>query len=156
MLALLINTILFRYLIAYLLADVDAVNNKLYIIDNPKTLSAKDAPSRATRKLHKNDILFSMVRPYLRNIALVSQKYEGAIASTGFYIITPSIGYVSEYLFYLMLSSYVVDGLNMFMKGENSPSINNRHIEDFLYPLPPVVEQQRIVAQTEKLFNQLK
>lgn len=42
------------------------------------------------------------------------------------------------------------------MKGDNSPSINNGHIEDYLYPLPPIKEQQRIVVQIEKLFEQLK
>src|SRR5574344_312458 len=136
--------------------DVDAVNNKLNIIDNPKTISIDKAPSRATRKLHQNDILFSMVRPYLRNIALVDDAYNNAIASTGFYVITPGIGYFHKFLFYMMLSNYVVDGLNTFMKGDNSPSINNGHIENYLYPLPPLQEQQRIVAQIERLFEQLK
>lgn len=136
--------------------DVDAVNNKINIIDNPKFLKQESAPSRATRKLHKNDLLFSMVRPYLKNIALVSEKYKDAIASTGFYVITPSVGYKPMFLFYLMLSNYVIDGLNSFMKGDNSPSINNCHIENYLYPLPPLQEQQRIVVQIERLFEQLK
>ena len=136
--------------------DVDAVDNKLNIIDNPKRISIDKAPSRATRKLHSNDILFSMVRPYLRNIALVNDTYKSAIASTGFYVITPGIGYFPKFLFYLMLSNYVIDGLNTFMKGDNSPSINNGHIENYLYPLPPIKEQQRIVAQIERLFEQLK
>lgn len=136
--------------------DVDAVNNKLNIIDNPKKISIDKAPSRATRKLHQNDILFSMVRPYLRNIALVDDAYKSAIASTGFYVITPGIGYFHKFLFYMMLSNYVVDGLNTFMKGDNSPSINNSHVENYLYPLPPLQEQQRIVAQIERLFEQLK
>ena len=140
----------------FIYIDVDAVNNKLNIIDNPKKISIDNVPSRATRKLHQNDILFSMVRPYLRNIALVDDTYKSAIASTGFYVITPGIGYFPKFLFYLMLSNYVVDGLNTFMKGDNSPSINNGHIENYLYPLPPIKEQQRIVAQIERLFEQLK
>ena len=74
--------------------DVDAVNNRLNIIDNPKKVRFENAPSRATRKLHKNDLLFSMVRPYLKNIALVDDIYIDAIASTGFYVITPSLGRV--------------------------------------------------------------
>ena len=140
----------------FIYIDVDAVNNKLNIIDNPKKISIDNVPSRATRKMHQNDILFSMVRPYLRNIAIVDDTYRSAIASTGFYVITPGIGYFPKFLFYLMLSNYVVDGLNTFMKGDNSPSINNGHIENYLYPLPPFKEQQRIVAQIEKLFEQLK
>lgn len=140
----------------FIYIDVDAVNNKLNIIDNAKQMSIDNAPSRATRKLHQNDILFSMVRPYLRNIALVDDTYKSAIASTGFYVITPGIVYFPKFLFYLMLSNYVVDGLNTFMKGDNSPSINNSHIENYLYPLPPFKEQQRIVAQIERLFEQLK
>lgn len=136
--------------------DVDAVNNRLNIIDNPKKVRFENAPSRATRKLHKNDLLFSMVRPYLKNIALVDDTYIDAIASTGFYVITPSLGYYPMFLFYLMLSNYVVDGLNAFMKGDNSPSINNCHIEDYLYPLPPIEEQKRIVSKIEQLFKQLR
>ena len=136
--------------------DVDAVNNRLNIIDNPKKVRFENAPSRATRKLHKNDLLFSMVRPYLKNIALVDDIYIDAIASTGFYVITPSLGYYPVFLFYLMLSNYVVDGLNAFMKGDNSPSINNYHIEDYLYPLPPIKEQKRIVNKIEQLFKQLR
>ena len=136
--------------------DVDAVNNRLNIIDKPKTVRLENAPSRATRKLHKNDLLFSMVRPYLKNIALVDDIYKDAIASTGFYVITPSLGYYPMFLYYLMLSNYVVDGLNSFMKGDNSPSINNCHIENYLYPLPPIEEQQRIVEKIEQLMQLLK
>ncbi|MCW4085860.1 restriction endonuclease subunit S [Segatella copri] len=136
--------------------DVDAVNNRLNIIDKPKKVRIENAPSRATRKLHKNDLLFSMVRPYLKNIALVDDIYKDAIASTGFYVITPSLGYYPMFLYYLMLSNYVVDGLNSFMKGDNSPSINNCHIENYLYPLPPIEEQQRIVEKIEQLMQLLK
>ena len=135
--------------------DVDAVNNKKYIIDNPKHITTENAPSRASRKLHENDVLFSMVRPYLKNIALVTNEYKNAIASTGFYVITPCIGIYPQYLYWMMLSRYIVDGLNMFMKGDNSPSINNCHIEEYLYPIPPESEQQRVVAQIETLFEQL-
>lgn len=136
--------------------DVDAVNNRKNIIEKPKMVKKENAPSRATRKLHKNDLLFSMVRPYLKKIALVDDKYKNAIASTGFYVITPSLGYYPMFLFHLMLSNYVVEGLNSFMKGDNSPSINNCHIEDYLYPLPPIEEQKRIVNKIDQLFKQLR
>ncbi len=132
--------------------DTDAVNNKKNIIDNPKSVLLKNAPSRATRKLHANDILFSMVRPYLKNIAYVDEQYASAIGTTGFYVITTSSSLYQPYLFKLMLSDYVVSGLTEYMKGDNSPSINNGHIEDFLYPLPPLSIQKAIVKKIEELF----
>lgn len=136
--------------------DVDAVNNRKNIIDNAKCVPTSIAPSRATRKLWHNSILFSMVRPYLKNIALVGKEYCNAIASTGFYVIRPSIHLYPEYIFQLMLSAYVVDGLNKFMKGDNSPSINNEHIEEFLYPIPPAKEQQRIICKLSELLPIMK
>ena len=136
--------------------DLDAVNNNTNQIEQPKSFTPKQAPSRATRKLHIGDVLFSMVRPYLRNIALIDEHYQEAIASTGFYIISPQLAYVSNFMLYLCLTPYVINGLNQYMKGDNSPSINNSHIEQFLYPLPPLSEQKRIVAQIETLFKRIK
>ena len=136
--------------------DVDAVNNRKNIIDNAKCMLTSTAPSRATRKVWHNSILFSMVRPYLKNIALVGKEYCNAIASTGFYVIRPSIHLYPEYIFQLVLSTYVVDGLNKFMKGDNSPSINNEHIEEFLYPIPPANEQQRIICKLYELLGHLQ
>ena len=93
-----------------------------------------------------------MVRPYLKNIALVDDIYKDAIASTGFYVITPSLGYYPAFLFHLMLSNYVVDGLNAFMKGDNSPSINNCHIEDYL---PQFGIKSRLVACEDRYAGSL-
>ena len=72
------------------------------------------------------------------------------------YVLTPSVGIFPQYLFWMMLSNYVIDGLNMFMKGDNSPSINNCHIEDYLYPIPPEKEQKRIVSKIYDLLQYLK
>lgn len=132
--------------------DTDAVNNKLNIIDNPKNLLVKEAPSRATRKLHKGDVLFSMVRPYLKNIAFVEDEFADAIASTGFYIMTQIGMYNPKYLYYMVLSPYVIDGLHQFMKGDNSPSINTTDIDNFIFPLPPLAVQKAIVAKLEELL----
>ena len=60
-----------------------------------------------------------------------------------------------DFCYYLMLSDYVVNGLNQFMKGDNSPSINKSNIENWIYPLPPYKEQQRIVNAINKAFTTL-
>ena len=134
----------------FIYVDIDAIDNKVNIINNTKIMRTADAPSRATRYTKAGDVLFSMVRPYLRNIAIVPEN--GWIASTGFYVCSPSKLLLSQYCYYLMLSDYVVDGLNQYMKGDNSPSINNSHILSWLYPIPPLTEQQRIVKEIERWF----
>ena len=54
-----------------------------------------------------------------------------------------------------MTSKYVIKGLNQFMKGDNSPSISGDDIKNWLYPLPPLAEQNRIVSKIEELFKNL-
>jgi len=134
--------------------DIDSIDNKQQIINEIKTIKTPNAPSRASRYTQKNDVIFSMVRPYLRNIAKVVTN--NCIASTGFYVCSaiPQI-LNSNYCYYLMVSDYVVNGLNQFMKGDNSPSINKGHIDEWLFPLPPLTEQQRIVQKIEELFSVL-
>lgn len=134
--------------------DIDSIDNKRQIINGIKTLKTSKAPSRASRYTQKNDVIFSMVRPYLRNIAKVIN--DNCIASTGFYVCSPTPKLLnSDYCYYLMISEYVVNGLNQFMKGDNSPSISKGHIDEWLFPLPPFAEQQRIAQKIEALFSVL-
>ena len=135
--------------------DIDSIDNKRQIISEVKTIKTVNAPSRANRYTQKNDVVFSMVRPYLRNVAKVTN--DNCIASTGFYVCSsiPQILH-PDYCYYLMISDNVVNGLNQFMKGDNSPSINKGHIDEWLFPLPPLAEQQRIVQKIETLFSVLE
>lgn len=135
--------------------DIDAVDNKQQKVISPKKIPLSQAPSRASRKLHEGDTIFSLVRPYLRNIAYIDEDVSRCIASTGFYICSPLKSVNSRFLYWLMTSDYVVLGLNKFMKGDNSPSIRKNDIENFPFPLPPIDEQQRIVDRIESLFARL-
>ena len=135
--------------------DIDAIDNKQQKVTSPKEISVSKAPSRASRKVHEGDTIFSLVRPYLRNIAYIDFSLSNCIASTGLYICTPLRCTNSRFLYWLMTSEYVVMGLNKFMKGDNSPSIRKDDIENFPFPLPPLDDQQRIVDCIESLFAKL-
>ena len=133
--------------------DIDSIDNTRQVVKEIKVIKTSNAPSRASRYTQEGDVIFSMVRPYLRNIAKIS--INDCIASTGFYVCRPLDMLHSEYCYYLMISDYVVCGLNQFMKGDNSPSINKGDIDNWLFPLPPFSELQRIVEKIEELFSVL-
>ena len=135
--------------------DIDAIDNKNQVVTEAKKIKTAQAPSRASRKLHTGDTVFSLVRPYLKNIAYIDVQLSDCIASTGFFVCTTNATLNDRYLYRLMVSSYVVDGLNKYMKGDNSPSIRKDDIENYPFPLPPLSEQQRIVERIEEFFAKL-
>ncbi len=130
--------------------DIDSIDNKHQAIKEAKITETAKAPSRANRAVFDGSILFSLVRPYLKNIALVDSNNADSIASTGFYIATSNGTFIPKYLYILMISAYVADGLNQFMKGDNSPSISKDNIEKWLYPVPPLAEQEKIANTVQK------
>lgn len=139
----------FRYI------DIDSINNDKQTVETPKCLFVKDAPSRASRGLKNGDTVFSLVRPYLRNIAYIDASLADCIASTGFYVCRPNYLVDGKYLYWLMTSDYVVDGLMHFMKGDNSPSIKKNDIEHYLFPIAPKGEQPKLVKKIETFFAKL-
>lgn len=136
----------FRYI------DIDAIDNKNHMVFEPKILKTEDAPSRASRGVQEGSVVFSLVRPYLENIALIDSSLSNCIASTGFYICNSNGAFFPKFMFYLMISKYVVGGLNQFMKGDNSPSISKENIENWLYPVPPYKEQIAIAERLREVF----
>ena len=134
--------------------DIDSIDNKHQAIKEAKITETAKAPSRANRAVFDGSILFSLVRPYLKNIALVDSNNADSIASTGFYIATSNGTFIPKYLYILMISAYVVNGLNQFMKGDNSPSISKDNIGKWLYPVPPLAEQEKIANIVQK-YNRI-
>ena len=130
--------------------DIDSIDNYNHKIKEPKHLPVSDAPSRAVKS---GSVLFSLVRPYLENIVLIEEKHSHCIASTGFYVCNSKGVFLPEFMFFLMISGYVVGGLNQYMKGDNSPSISKDNIENWLYPVPPLEEQRIICAKLQPVFS---
>lgn len=67
--------------------DVTAINKEVGVVADPKVLSPADAPSRARKITRKGDVIYSCVRPYLLNVAVIEQDFDPEpIASTAFAI----------------------------------------------------------------------
>ena len=135
--------------------DIASVDNTINKITNPTKVDvSKDKiASRARQLLNSNDVLFSVVRPYLKNIAMVPNTPECKVGSTGFYVLKPFSLIDKKYIFYLVLSNYVIQNMTKKMKGDNSPSIRKGDLQNLVVPLPPTLMQTRIVKRIEKIYS---
>ncbi len=126
------------------------VSSKQQIL-NPKYIVGSDAPSRARQLLKTNDILFSTVRTYLKNIAIVSSDLEGHLASTGFCVIRSKIN--SRLVFYYVQTKRFLDSLNRVQRGTSYPAVRNNDVVNMIIPIPPLSEQHRIVSRLESILS---
>ncbi len=134
--------------------DVSSIDqSKGFISNQTQVLDPDSAPSRARKIVKKDTVLYSTVRPYLLNIAIVDKNIEPEpIASTAFAILHPYKGINNRYLFYYLRSQPFIDYVQKEMKGMAYPAINDEKMSLGLVPVPPFEEQKRIVAKVDLLM----
>ena len=132
--------------------DIDSINNEFNYIEKFKKEKVKDLSSRARRILKKDFILYSSVRPYLNNFAIMKDEIEDCIGSTGFFVFKPI--YINTlYIFRIFLVPYIKELYLASIKGFNSPSINVEIFNNTPIPLPPLEEQQEIVRVLDEVLE---
>jgi type I restriction enzyme S subunit len=138
-------TATFRYI------DIGSIDNSRQLIITPKILVGREAPSRARRVVKTNDVLFSTVRTYLKNIAPVPPELDGAFTSTGIAVLRPSPAIIPRYLFHWVCSSPFIEAMSQAQDGTMYPAVTDRDVASAMIYLPPLAEQRRIVAKLDAL-----
>ena len=134
--------------------DVTAINKEVGCVADPKVLSASDAPSRARKVVQAGDVLYSCVRPYLLNIAVVDKDIvPSPIASTAFVVLNGFGLVLSKYLWIALRSPFMVECVEGKMRGQAYPAINDSDFALLPFPLSPLAEQHRIVAKVDELMT---
>ena len=113
----------------------------------------KDVLSKSDKHIfYKGNVLYSKLRPYLNKVIIADE--DGACTTE---ILAFDFGYIfNKYAQLFLMSPFFVDYATADSYGIKMPRLGSKRGNRALMPLPPLKEQQRIVAQIEKLFEQLR
>lgn len=131
--------------------DISSIDNTTHSITQPTSYVFKEAPSRAQQKVEQGDILYSLVRPNLKNIAVVtSSDTDKYVASSGFCVLRGK-DVETRYLYHLVLGDAFTNYILGLVSGANYPAVREDDVKGFSFRCPPVADQQRIVAELDCL-----
>jgi type I restriction enzyme S subunit len=133
--------------------DVTAIDKEAGFVADPKVLEASEAPSRARKITRKGDVIYSCVRPYLLNVAVIETDFDPPpIASTAFAILNGHGLVMPRYIWIVLRSPFMVACVEENQRGQAYPAINDSDFAVLPFPLPPLAEQRRIVAKVDELM----
>jgi type I restriction enzyme S subunit len=105
------------------------------------------------------DVIFAKITPCMENgkIAIAkSLKNGNAYGSTEFHVLTAGPDILAEYLFYFMVSDdFRADAASAMTGAVGQRRVPKSYLEDHLIPLPPLLEQQKIVETLEDHLSRL-
>ena len=135
--------------------DISSVCNRTFTIGDIRRFKGCEAPSRARRPIKPEDVLFSNVRTYLRNVALVGPDTDAQLCSTGFTLLRSNGAVDPRFLFRYLLTDSFIRAVTPRQTGSNYPATTDRVVMEQAIALPPLAEQQRIVAAVEALLQRV-
>ena len=131
--------------------DIGSLDRETKTIAAADEVSVSEAPSRARQILRTNDVLVSTVRPNLNAVALVPEKLDGAIASTGFTVLRANPETLNpRFLFHWVRSRDFVSEMISMATGASYPAVSDRIVLNSLMPMPSPDEQRRIADVLDK------
>jgi type I restriction enzyme S subunit len=130
--------------------DVGSVNFQSGISEELESYNFSDAPSRARRLANPGDVIFSMVRPYLRAVAIVPHNNSQYVFSTAFAVLE-SFSMTSEYLFEILTTTRFLAETEKWSSGMGYPAINQDDLMKIKVPYLDTANQyERILSLTEE------
>ena len=104
-------------------------------------------PSRAKRKVKKDSIIYSTVRPNQRHFGIIKSQPENFLVSTGFVVIDVDTNALNaDFLYYLLTQNTLVDALQAIAEQSTSayPAIKPSDIKNLEIGIPDLATQKKI------------
>jgi hypothetical protein len=120
--------------------ELSNINESIGTIEDSSRILGKDAPSRARMVLHKGDVIASSVEGSLDKVALVPEEYDGAIGSTGFFVLRPR-NIEPGYLLALMRSDIVKEQMRCEASGTILTAVPAQNLKNII--VPDISKQKR-------------
>jgi type I restriction enzyme S subunit len=133
--------------------DISSIDNTSNCIIGTTSFSFDNAPSRAQQKVEKGDILVSLVRPNLKNIAIVNLEGNNLVASSGFCVLRAK-EISNLFIKSLVLTPHFTEYLVKRVAGANYPAVREDDIKDCLIGVPPLTLQQSFTQRIEAIEKQ--
>jgi restriction endonuclease S subunit len=111
-----------------------------------------ELPTRARRSVKTNDVIISSIEGSLNSCALITEDYNNALCSTGFYVLN-SKKINSETLLVLFKSELIQNILKQNCSGTILTAINKMEFQNIPLPLIEDNIQQQIAELIEKSFH---
>ena len=109
-------------------------------------ISAENLPDNAKRKVYKDDLLISKVRPYRGAVSIIDFEKENLIASGAFTVLQEKTNYKKEVLQVLLRTPMYKEWLLKWNVGSSYPVIKDEDVLNL--PIPIITEEtQETIAQ---------
>ncbi|MCV9928053.1 restriction endonuclease subunit S [Flavobacterium sp. LS1R49] len=100
------------------------------------------------------DVLLSNIRPYLKKIWFADNN--GGSSNDVLVLQKTDEDVDSRYIYYILRQDEFFDYEMLKPKGLKMPRGDKQHIMDYIIPIPPLSEQQKIVSEIEKIEKKIK
>ena len=87
---------------------------------------------------------------HYNGLPFVPAHLDQAVCSTGYFVLRPKSDVNGRFLFYYLFSQTFSDEMALLQRGASYPAVSDRDVKEHLMLLPPLLDQQHIVATLDE------
>lgn len=125
--------------------ELSNINASIGVVERAINGQGAELPTRARRQVYAGDVIASAVVGSVDKVALIAEKQDGFIASTGFFHLKPK-AVPSEYLLMLVRSSFVRMQFQQQATGGILSAVPDSRLKHVLIPKLPRSTQLKITS----------
>lgn len=135
---------------------IQNIKNNRFVDKNIDFINKEKADSLIRHSFKSEDLIITKLGNPLGACCRVPNKYTFGIIVADLMRLRPSkLKVVTDYLLHAINSEIIQKQFKAITKGTTRPRVNLTIVREIEIPLPPLHEQQRIVAKIEELFSEL-